>query len=510
MTPETQDNSAGLSVKRIGLIIVTCLVAVVMGQSLFSSWSEPQVANRLQLYQTDLLLAASHWSADELPAQQQQMIRQSLLGVAPLESALEQYQEVRKAATQALEKLQTAEAAASEQENRLSRRSVISQQQTLLHQLDLRIGLLQSDQQQTAQAISTWEKILGSETATAPVLNTASDLIQLWRDQAVPPQAETHFTLSLDGWFRYRALEKLYRTTQSPEALQRLLAQEQTSAQAKLLKLALVGVLPSIGSILGALLLIGLIIHQFTQAHGLLTFPGQGRWEIPWNGETIWLVLMVGFFFIGQILLPLTLRQLGLSFSGLSSWEQALFSLVYYLLMAGGGVGVLVWSLWPYRPLPQGLFTIKLRGRWWLWGLGGYLATLPLMLGVGLLNQHIWQGTGGSNPLLQTVLQERDPLALGLFLVTAAIAAPVFEEFLFRGFLLASLTKYLPAGGAIFASSLIFATAHLSLSEVLPLTVLGTVLGIVYVRSRNLLAPILLHSTWNTATMVGLFLLGSR
>jgi len=35
------------------------------------------------------------------------------------------------------------------------------------------------------------------------------------------------------------------------------------------------------------------------------------------------------------------------------------------------------------------------------------------------------------------------------------------------------------------------------------------VLGVVYTRSRNLLAPMLLHSAWNSITMLGLFLLGS-
>lgn len=117
--------------------------------------------------------------------------------------------------------------------------------------------------------------------------------------------------------------------------------------------------------------------------------------------------------------------------------------------------------------------------------------------------------TGGSNPLLSLALEGQDQVALAIFFFTAAIAAPLFEEFLFRGFLLPSLTRYLPVWGAIVVSSLLFATAHLSLSEILPLTVLGMVLGIVYTRSRNLLAPMLLHSLWNSGTLLSLFVLGS-
>jgi membrane protease YdiL (CAAX protease family) len=128
---------------------------------------------------------------------------------------------------------------------------------------------------------------------------------------------------------------------------------------------------------------------------------------------------------------------------------------------------------------------------------------------VSLINQKLWQGQGGSNPLLQLALESQDHVALGIFFFTAAIAAPIFEELLFRGFLLPSLTRYLSVGGAIFVSSLLFAIAHLSLSEIIPLTALGMVLGIVYTRSRNLLAPMLLHSLWNSGTLLSLFLLGT-
>ena len=126
-----------------------------------------------------------------------------------------------------------------------------------------------------------------------------------------------------------------------------------------------------------------------------------------------------------------------------------------------------------------------------------------------LINQNIWDGQGGSNPLLSLALEGQDIVVLAIFYFTAAIAAPFYEEIMFRGFLLPSLTRYFPVWGAIGISSLIFAVAHLNLSEVLPLTVLGIVLGIVYTCSRNLLSSMLLHSLWNSGTLISLFLLGS-
>jgi uncharacterized protein len=183
--------------------------------------------------------------------------------------------------------------------------------------------------------------------------------------------------------------------------------------------------------------------------------------------------------------------------------------LLPYLLLAAGTLTVLRGSIKPYLPLAPNWFRLDWKSSWWAWGIGGYLVALPLVIVVSLANQVIWQGHGGSNPILPIALEGKDPAAMAIFFITAAIAAPLFEEFLFRGFLLASLTRYFPTWGAIGLSSLIFAIAHLSLSEVIPLLTLGMILGFVYTRSQNLLAPMLLHSLWNGSTLLGLFVLGS-
>jgi membrane protease YdiL (CAAX protease family) len=140
---------------------------------------------------------------------------------------------------------------------------------------------------------------------------------------------------------------------------------------------------------------------------------------------------------------------------------------------------------------------------------GGYFAALPLVILVSLLNQTIWKGQGGSNPILPVALVSKDSFALTIFFLTASVAAPIFEETLFRGFLLPSLTRYLPTWGAIALSALIFAVAHLNLSEVLPLATLGVVLGVVYTRTRNLLSSMLLHGLWNSGTLLSLIILGN-
>lgn len=526
-----------MTLKRIVLSFLTFIVALQMGTSLISSLGEPQVGNQLQLYQTDLLVRASEWDGSGLPENEVQQFRKTVFGEDALTSATDQYLEVRKEAATGLvrieQQLEAAPVADSTQNEQLM--TTAKSQRTLINQLDLRLGMVQTQQDNVTKALTTWQRLAakGGDTAIA-----ASVLQDLWQ---TPPiirsDTESVINANLRGWYRDKALERLYTLQDRAEPLLALQTQGRGVAEQTLLQLSIVGLLPSLGGLLGAGGLIALIGQRLLRGKDAILSLPESQWQVPWTWETVWQVVVGGFLFVGQIVLPLLLQvgllakqsfsvvpEVAFTHSGLflpgfftpgvfmaelTSRGRALYSLTFYVLMAAATLGVLYWSVKEYLPLPKGWFRAKLSGKWVLWGFGSYLVALPLMLGISLLNQQIWQGQGGNNPILQLVLEERDPVALGMFFFTAAVAAPVFEEILFRGFLLPSLTRYMPIWGAVGLSSLIFSVAHLSFSEVLPLTVLGAILGFAYVRSQNLLSSILLHSTWNSVTMLGLFLLGS-
>ncbi|MBD2058761.1 CPBP family intramembrane metalloprotease [Oculatella sp. FACHB-28] len=531
-----------MTLKRLVLTGLTFFVVFLVGSSLIGSWSEPQITSRLQLYQTDLLLQATEFQPEASGANVDST-RTAILGKDPIATSLEQYEDVRQTAQTELDRFQSrldqvtvADAAApefptssSDPSKQGQLRTAIRQQQTLIDQLDLRIGILQVEQGQVETALETWSRLTASSNgtrsasdvtasdtrasdATAPPPNrVAETLTGLWsQPPRLLPDVEQQIQENLDGWFRDRALSRLYELQQRPDAISALQQAAQAAAQQTFLKLTLIGVVPIIGCLAGTAILISLLVQRaFRGEQALLAQNGTTIWETPWSGEIVWQVLIAGFFFAGQIVLPLASQLLGIGFSAFDSRARAAYALLYYLAMAGISLFVLYLSIRKFLPLPQEWFRLKSKSNWFLWGGGGYLVALPLMIVVSWINQQVWQGQGGSNPLLQIVLEEGDPIALGMFFATASIAAPIFEEILFRGFLLPSLTRYMSVGWAIALSSLIFATAHLSLAEVLPLTLLGAVLGFVYTRSRSLLSPILLHSLWNSVTMIGLFLLGS-
>ncbi len=540
-----------LVIRRLILVGLTILAIINVSLSLVKSLGQPQIQSRLELYQTNLLLHAAEWqgkSTDTAIAQEStpdlKAARNALIGTDPFETAQKQYQEARKTAqsTQSkiaaqLQKISSSEVATATTSelakpqlqyppvedsptSSLARQQLqqsYTQVEQLIDELDLRLGILQAQQGETKAAIKTWREFTNQElrdVVSAPsssLVQTAQVLIGLWSEPPrLLPDAESQIQKNLDSWFRYRALAHLYQLQQRQDALLSLQAQEQEIAEQAILKLALIGGIPGLGGLFGLILLLFLLGQRLFQGkQSILATNGDVAWETPWDGEVIWQVLIFGFFFIGQLLLPLLFDLLGVNPVKFDVRMKAFYVLLSYLLMAGGGLLVLYLSIKPFLPLPKDWFHFKWRSNWILWGVGGYLVAVPLVIVVSLINQQLWQGQGGSNPILPLALEGRDRVALFVFFVTACVAAPMFEEIIFRGFLLPSLTRYMPVWGAIVASSLLFAIAHLSFSEVLPLATLGMVLGVVYSRSRNLLASMLLHGLWNAGTLLSLFVLGS-
>jgi membrane protease YdiL (CAAX protease family) len=152
------------------------------------------------------------------------------------------------------------------------------------------------------------------------------------------------------------------------------------------------------------------------------------------------------------------------------------------------------------RAVGLGLSDIKPRTLYW--ALGGFAAALPTVFGLSLLSQLLLGGgVGESNPLIPMLVSGRDWETRLPLLLNVVLLAPLFEEFLFRGFLLSQFRRHAGESGAVMLSALMFGAMHMSPDALLPLTGLGVILAIVARASGGLWAPVLLHSLWNAATM---------
>ncbi|HIK29817.1 MAG TPA: CPBP family intramembrane metalloprotease [Oscillatoriales cyanobacterium M59_W2019_021] len=507
-----------MTIKQFILIGLTVLTVAFVSLSLLGSVTKPQIQSQLELYQTNLVLQATEWQPEADDASLT-TLRESLFGEDVFEEALKQYRNIRESVAEDLARMDAELAKPIElQDPELSTNR--DRLETLRDTIDLRLGILQAHQDDTAGAIATWQALQSNPSTSETTISLAETAIDLWDDDTLqcPNRERSQIQANLDGWFRDEALERLYRVEGDTDNLDRLQVDRQNRAAETAFKLILLNGTTVIFFALGIGLLIFLGWQRVVKGkEAILALNSVPAWSIPWNWEIACQVIVVGFFltfYVGQyvaagLVVPIILQLLGLAGVLASSQVQAISILGSYALAAAAGLGVMYLSLESFRPLGDRWFRFQLRWRDLLWGLGGYWVAIPLVVGISLINQQLWQGQGGSNPILEIALQERDWLAIACFFLTASIAAPVFEELIFRGFLLPALTAYLPVWGAIAFSSLVFAVAHFSLSEVLPLATLGVVLGVVYARSGNLFASMFLHSVWNAGTLLSLFVLGS-
>ncbi|MEN9218035.1 MAG: CPBP family glutamic-type intramembrane protease [Gloeomargarita sp. DG_2_bins_126] len=471
--------------RRLGLPVLTVLVALLVAVSLLSSWRQPQSQNLLQLRAVEVQLQASVWQGN--PELTQLLTQQTLV------QAEQAYRRQQRLAQRSLDPADAGQLAQ-------------------LMGLTLRLGLIQVARGEIAAAQATWQEV-SQQLPPGELAQTARVLQGLWSEPAlIYPDAELLLADHLSGWFEQVALLRLYELQQRQAERAALLAEQQKLAQDAVNRLAVLVGLPVLGGTVGTLLLLGWggqwLLRGRQSLLGRAELP---VWSVPWGWEVILQVMglwFVAFFGLGQVVFPVLVRWFGFLTWVHTPLGQAVYVLVSYSSLMAAGVAILRLSLRSYQPLGSHWFNFRVRGRTLAWAIGGYLVAQPLVFLASLVNQSLLQGRGGGNPLLPILAQTQDPWVLAIFAFVIVVLAPLFEETIFRGFLLPSLTRRLPLGAAIVLSGMVFALAHLSVADVLPLTVLGILLGFVYTRERGLWTPILLHSFWNGGSLVALLVLG--
>ena len=229
---------------------------------------------------------------------------------------------------------------------------------------------------------------------------------------------------------------------------------------------------------------------------------------MPWKGGTVVSVMILwfaSFLLVGHIGLPSAVRWLGFNCRELSTRGLALYSLSADVVEMFVGLGVLYQCLRPYFPLPKRWFPVSFKGKWWKEVLLG-CTVFPIVSTLNNLNSSLMPIPSSSLPASpwEQSLLSNDIVSILFYVAVVSFVAPIWEEMIFRGFLLPSFTRYFRLDLSILLSSLVFALAHFSMERLIPLTFLGMLMCVVYIRSKNILAPIILHSLWNAFAFVEL------
>lgn len=140
--------------------------------------------------------------------------------------------------------------------------------------------------------------------------------------------------------------------------------------------------------------------------------------------------------------------------------------------------------------------------------IAGYLLTLAIHFCLDQTGLFQWIQAITNAPAEQSIvsiLRHSDDLPLiAVICFSAAIAAPVVEEIIFRGYLYPIMKKYTGVWFALITTSLLFGIIHVSLVPLIPLAIFGAVLVLLYEYTNSIWTPIIAHFIFNTATLINI------
>lgn len=241
--------------------------------------------------------------------------------------------------------------------------------------------------------------------------------------------------------------------------------------------------------------------------------------EAPWDAKNAVLGVAgwgASFLLVGLAFLPIAKFAAGPEgFSALSQQDKSIFALVNQIVETAVGIGIVTTSAGGFYNSRPSVLTLDLRqpfakpNGWAFWGIIGiFLAPAAVFLSSTLweaLGAEDLQARGTADAISQILTL--DGVTFASLFTTTAILAPLLEETVFRGFLLPSLSKAMPTPLAVLLSSVAFGLVHFSPRDTPQLTALGILLGFSYIRSKNLLTPMMIHGAWNGTVLTILYVL---
>ena len=216
-------------------------------------------------------------------------------------------------------------------------------------------------------------------------------------------------------------------------------------------------------------------------------------------------------FHYAGLLGPLRPRLLSLS-AGTHAAVLVVLDFCAYLVGAGVPIGLLLVIARRRRASigeELGWNTHRL-GKNLLYGVGGYAIALPLLLLAqnvgGFAGSHLHAPTP-SNPAIPLLASAASPWVQAMLVGLATVAAPLCEEFLFRGVFYNAAKLRVGVWPAIVLTGLIFGFVHpVGIAEMLPLATLGGVFAWMAETRKSLAPSILAHCFQNTFATLMLLL----
>lgn len=144
-------------------------------------------------------------------------------------------------------------------------------------------------------------------------------------------------------------------------------------------------------------------------------------------------------------------------------------------------------------------------GRKLLWGLGGAVATVPVVAVLFAVGLYATRGLPApQHPITEQLIGTSDPIVAITLAVVASVLAPFVEELMFRGTMVPAMARVLnnPAS-AILLSGALFAMVHPTGIPVWPaLAGVGAISGLLAYYTGSLVPSFVLHGAYNLSLVL--------
>jgi membrane protease YdiL (CAAX protease family) len=155
------------------------------------------------------------------------------------------------------------------------------------------------------------------------------------------------------------------------------------------------------------------------------------------------------------------------------------------------------------RPVFRSLGFVKTGTNLVAAGAGGVLLAFAIDMIAALIH----------TPKVDTPFDEllKTPISVAMLAVTAVVAAPLFEEMVFRGFLQPLVSRTVGAAAGIVLTAALFGGVHASEYQfawqyVAAITIVGIVLGVMRARTKSTIPGTVLHGCFNAVPIVALII----
>lgn len=264
---------------------------------------------------------------------------------------------------------------------------------------------------------------------------------------------------------------------------------------------------------------LALVSHWVAKRQGFFALPASAESEPSSHLRGIQVAIPFAIYLlISLFVIPIVARM----FTFLYEEKGVITPLAYAGLLQLSSLVLILGGLTAYavRQNPALMRGIWFRGEMtrerffsdFLLGVVTWLVAFPLVVVVAQISDlllYVFFGVESYEQVAVRFLRMalESPLMLAVALFTVLVAAPIIEEWLFRGFLQTFFRKHLGVKAAILLSAFSFALFHLSTSQgwgnvslALSLFAFAWYLGFIYERQKSLFAPIGLHIAFNAVS----------